>query len=123
MSAKRVVREFTNTHGFNADLHADEFTEGLFDAKVPELCPDCQGRELIPCCWGPECHPKGSPCRLCKPCDHPNAPTIAKLLAIGAAVMTTETRLHHAGGQAVITPEGEVTKSAAYWLWKLREVS
>jgi hypothetical protein len=44
--------------------------------KVPKLCPDCQhaaGDAHLSCIATPAC-------------THPNAPTIAKLLAIGAAV-------------------------------------
>ncbi len=52
-------------------------------AKVPELCPDCHG--------DPSWLRDGAHGNL-EPCDHPNAPTIAKLLAIGAAVIAAKSR-------------------------------
>ena len=50
-------------------------------AKVPELCRTCDGDGCA--ALGPNGH--DGPCRPC-----PDCPTIAKLLAIGAAVMSGE---------------------------------
>ena len=61
----------------------------LLTARVRELCPDCEGT-------GDRMH--NGEC--IGACGHPNAPTIAKLLAIGAAVMTaTWGSMPHADGQ------------------------
>jgi hypothetical protein len=57
--------------------------EAALAAKVPDLCPDCHGSDVRPA--KAECG-EGETNYAIR-CHHPNAPTIAKLLAIGAAVM------------------------------------
>ena len=72
------------------DAHAN--ARMVLAAKVSELCRACGGGGLVP-----QCHPEhdaqgedcGCPANF-MPC--PDCPTIAKLLAIGAAVMSAERR-------------------------------
>ncbi len=52
-------------------------------AKVPELCSTCDEFERT-------IRPNGEQVRAYVSCDHREAPTIAKLLAIGAAVMSSQ---------------------------------
>ncbi len=108
--AKIIQQALTVTHG-----------EGVWvlDAKVPELCPDCQGEGVVFCADDDD---------IGDGCDHPNAPTIAKLLAIGAAVMTAEVTedydIDYELGDWVSIDHGDSsTISAKHLLVALREVS
>lgn len=75
----------------------DEMTDVLLATKVSDLCPDCEGQPCPKCNGTGEVAEHHEPwstewigCHYChgEPCDHPNAPTIARLLAIGEAVWT-----------------------------------
>ena len=76
------------TAGFHGQQMPHVQADALLAAKVPELCRTCGGDGLVP-----QCHPEhdaqgedcGCPANF-MPC--PDCPTIATLLAIGAAVMT-----------------------------------
>lgn len=71
--AYSIMREFMGNHD----------TREVLAAKVPDLCPDCNGD---PDGLYPKRFPDGG--RASWPCDHRHAPSVGKLLAIGAAVMT-----------------------------------
>jgi hypothetical protein len=66
-------------------------------AKVSDLCPDCNEHGYLRTC--PVDTDGDGNCAGCARgrfphiCDHPNAPTVAKLLAIGAAVWEADGNL------------------------------
>jgi hypothetical protein len=55
----------------------------LLNFRVPELCPDCHG--------DPSWLRDGAHGNL-EPCDHPNAPTIGRMLRIAEVVLAAEPR-------------------------------
>jgi hypothetical protein len=61
--------------------------KAVLAAKVPDLCPDCHDDPGFDgMVWSGAVDYSGE--RYYIDCDHPDAPSIGKLLAIGAAVMT-----------------------------------
>jgi hypothetical protein len=61
-----------------------KIAEAELTAKVPELCPDCDSTGTVVV----ERDDDGNPTLGYSGCDHPNAPTIAKLLDMGVAMFT-----------------------------------
>jgi hypothetical protein len=65
--------------------------EAVLAAAVPDLCPDCNGTGWV----ATRSYSDGIPMTE-EACAHPSAPSIGKLLAIGAAVMTIHANHHGA---------------------------
>lgn len=63
------------------DCDYDDMGESAMTARVTALCPDCDGSGY---------KPMGSMLRGMYVCDHPNAPTIGRMLRIAEAVLTAE---------------------------------
>ena len=61
----------------------------VLDTPVPALCPDCEGKGIVPVLGYSLASPDGW---SYLPCPHPNAPTIGRLLRIGEAVMRAAER-------------------------------
>ena len=80
----------------------------VLTAKVTELCRTCGGGGCA--ALGPNGH--DGPCRPC-----PDCPTIAKLLAVGAAVMSAEVV-----GVCIQVPGRDITREADILLDYLRAV-
>ena len=74
-----AIEGTSNSHPFAA-------TAVTLAARLPDLCPDCHGDTRVRIDIGFE---RGHSVA----CTHPNAPTIGKLLAIGAKVLTPDNSL------------------------------
>lgn len=87
----------------------DAFMDGVpaLDAKVPDLCQTCGGTKRV-----------ATPGTSVDYVGCPDCPTIAQLLAIGAAVMSAEV----SGGWIVQLPGQLATNAAELLLSQLRSV-
>ena len=95
------------------DIALEEASEAMA-LRIAELCPDCDDEGDRPT---GQIDRQGNP--YIEPCTHQAAPTIAKLLAIGAAVIAVESS---ADGWIVQLPGHPATNTAQLLLAQLRSV-
>ncbi len=81
-----------------SDGAAENAARVVLATRIPWLCPDCNDQG-----WSTTERPYP------QPCFHPNAPTVASLLAIGEAVVTAKEHFDRVWVKGAATPTPHAT--------------